>query len=219
MSSLSFEEAVDRKPFPAAALKRLASLLGSRGYLENPQDLKLYEYDGGVDKVLPDLVVFPHTTAEVSEIARISHEFGIPLVGRGAGTGLSGGAIPRNGGILVAFARMNKILAIDLENERAVVQPGVVNLEITLAVQGKKYFFAPDPSSQRACTIGGNVAENAGGPHTLAYGVTTNHVMALECVLPDGTIIETGEIRPTCPATISPACSPAQKAPWHWLRK
>ena len=116
----------------------------------------------------------------------------MPIVGRGAGTGLSGGAIPREGGIMIAFARMNRILEIDLENERAVVQPGVVNLDITLAVQGSGYFYAPDPSSQRACTIGGNVAENAGGPHTLAYGVTTNHVLGLEVVLPDGTVVETG---------------------------
>ena len=199
MSSLSCEAEFVRQPVVPAARKRLVELLGSRAYLDNPQDLKLYEYDGGVDKVLPDLVVFPRTTEDVSEIARISHEFGIPLVGRGAGTGLSGGAIPRQGGLMVAFARMNRILAIDLENERAVVQPGVVNLDITLAVQGKKYFFAPDPSSQRACTIGGNVAENAGGPHTLAYGVTTNHVTALECVLPDGTVFETGGGAPDLP--------------------
>ena len=93
---------------------------------------------------------------------------------------------------MINFARMNRILEIDLENERAVVEPGVVNLDITLAVQGQKYFYAPDPSSQRACTIGGNVAENAGGPHTLAYGVTTNHVLGLEIVLPNGEIYSTG---------------------------
>src|SRR5262249_11261049 len=100
--------------------------------------------------------------------------------------------IPREGGLMIAFARMNRILEIDLENERAVVQPGVVNLDITLAVDGAGYFYAPDPSSQRACTIGGNVAENAGGPPTLAYGVTTNHVLGIECVLADGTVVETG---------------------------
>src|SRR5262249_59458834 len=101
-------------------------------------------------------------------------------------------AIARCGGIMIGFARMNRILEIDLENERAVVEPGVVNLDLTLAVQGQGYFYAPDPSSQRACTIGGNVCENAGGPHTLAYGVTTNHVLGLEAVLPDGTLIQTG---------------------------
>ncbi|MDP9053883.1 MAG: FAD-binding protein, partial [Acidobacteriota bacterium] len=119
-------------------------------------------------------------------------EHGIPIVGRGAGTGLSGGAIPRSGGVVIGFSRMNRILEIDIENERAVLQPGVVNLDITLAVQGRGYFYAPDPSSQRACTIGGNVAENSGGPHTLAYGVTTNHVLGLEFVMPDGTIHTTG---------------------------
>src|SRR5689334_10840150 len=177
---------------PAGCKARIAALLGPRGYLDRPEDLALYEYDGGVDKHRPDLVVFPKNTAEVSAIVRTAHEFGIPFVGRGAGTGLSGGAIPREGGIMIAFARMNRILELDYENERAVVQPGVVNLDITLAVQDSGFFYAPDPSSQRACTIGGNVAENAGGPHTLAYGVTTNHVLGLEIVMPDGTVVETG---------------------------
>jgi glycolate oxidase len=113
-------------------------------------------------------------------------------VGRGAGTGLSGGAIARAGGMIVSFARMNRILEIDIENERALVEPGVVNLDISLAVEPYGYFYAPDPSSQRACTIGGNVAENAGGPHTLAHGVTTNHVVSLEVVLPDLTVAQFG---------------------------
>src|SRR5580658_6885773 len=152
---------------PPEFAKRLVSLLGARACLDKPEDLALYEYDGGVDKHLPDLVVFPRTTAEVGAIVKISREFGVPIVGRGAGTGLSGGAIPAHGGIIIAFARMNGILEIDLENERIVVQPGVVNLDITGAVESNGYFFAPDPSSQRACTIGGNVAENSGGPHTL----------------------------------------------------
>jgi glycolate oxidase len=112
---------------------------------------------------------------------------------------LSGGAIPRAGGVTIGFARMNRILEIDLDNERMVVQPGVVNLDMSLAVQGLGYFFAPDPSSQRACTIGGNVSENSGGPHTLAYGVTTNHVLGLEFVLPDGTVHTTGGKEPDSP--------------------
>jgi glycolate oxidase len=177
---------------PPGCAKRLASLLGPRGSLDRPEDLALYEYDGGIDKHRPDVVVFPRDTKDVAGILKIAGEYGMPCVGRGAGTGLSGGAIPREGGILIGFARMNAILAIDLENERAVVQPGVVNLDITGAVEAGGYFYAPDPSSQRACTIGGNVAENAGGPHTLAYGVTTNHVLGLEVVLPDGTVVETG---------------------------
>jgi glycolate oxidase len=129
---------------------------------------------------------------EVGALVRIANQSGMPIVGRGAGTGLSGGAIPRQGGMMIAFARMNRILNLDTANERAVVEPGVVNLDVTIAVERDGYFFAPDPSSQRACTVGGNVAENAGGPHTLAYGVTTNHVLGLELVLPDGSVIETG---------------------------
>src|ERR1700690_2935949 len=120
---------------PAGLTERVAAILGPRGYLDRPEDLTLYEYDGGVDKHRPDLVVFPRSTEDVAAIVRIAREFKLPFVGRGAGTGLSGGAIPREGGIVVAFARMNRILEIDLPNERAVLQPGVVNLDVTVAVQ------------------------------------------------------------------------------------
>jgi glycolate oxidase len=171
-------------------------VVGPRGYLHRPEDLALYEYDGGVDKARPELVVFPQCSEDVATIVRIANEHSIPIVGRGAGTGLSGGAIPRAGGVVISFARMNRILKIDLANERATLEPGVVNLEITQAVERQGYYYAPDPSSQKACTIGGNVAENAGGPHTLAYGVTTNHVLGLQAVLPDGTTIETGGASP-----------------------
>jgi glycolate oxidase len=184
---------------PADAKQKLIALLGPRGYLDRPEDLALYEYDGSVEKGLPEMVAFPRNTDEVAGIVRITAQCGVPIVGRGAGTGLSGGAIARLGGVVVGFARMNRILEIDLENECAVVEPGVVNLDITLAVQPHGYFYAPDPSSQRACTIGGNVAENAGGPHTLAYGVTTNHVRGLEFVLPDGTVVTTGGKTPDAP--------------------
>lgn len=175
-----------------AILNAIEQLLGPRGFLHQPEDLALYEYDGGIDKSRPDLVAFPESTEHVAALVRLANQHSIPIVGRGAGTGLSGGAIPRAGGLIISFARMNRILEIDLPNERAVVQPGVVNIEITQAVEAGGYFYAPDPSSQRACTIGGNVSENSGGPHTLAYGVTTNHVLGLECVLPDGSIIDTG---------------------------
>jgi len=168
------------------------AVLGPRGYLDRPEDLLLYQYDGSIDQAKPDLVAFPTSTEEVAALVKIGRERGVPIVGRGAGTGLSGGAIPSAGGMVISFARMNRILEIDLVNERAVLQPGVVNLEITQAVQKDGYFYAPDPSSQKACTIGGNVAENAGGPHTLAYGVTTNHVLGIEGVLPDGSIFSTG---------------------------
>jgi len=176
----------------ASVKAELAAVAGARHVLDRPEDLVLYEYDGGVDKHRPDVVVFPQSTAQVVEIVRIANRHGLPLVGRGAGTGLSGGSIPRAGGITMSFSRMNRILDIDLPNERMVVEPGVVNLDMSLAVAADKYFYAPDPSSQRACTIGGNVCENAGGPHTLAYGVTTNHVLGLELVLMDGSVIETG---------------------------
>ncbi len=178
---------------PPEALAELKAVTGANGCLDQPEDLALYEYDGSIDKARPDVVVFPRSTANVAAIVKISAARNIPIIGRGAGTGLSGGAIARAGGIMISFARMNRILEIDLANERAVLEPGVVNLDITGAVHADGYFYAPDPSSQRACTIGGNVAENAGGPHTLAYGVTTNHILALEAVLPDGTIIHTHE--------------------------
>ncbi|HXE04684.1 MAG TPA: FAD-linked oxidase C-terminal domain-containing protein [Bryobacteraceae bacterium] len=177
----------------AALLEALRSRFGNDGLLSSAHDLKLYSYDGGVDRHLPEIVVFPRTTDDVVFIVKTAKEHNAAIVGRGAGTGLSGGSIPRAGGVVIAFSRMNRILELDLENERAIVQPGVVNLDITLAAQPSGYFFAPDPSSQRACTIGGNVAENAGGPHTLAYGVTTNHIVSLEAVLADGAVIQIGD--------------------------
>lgn len=182
-----------------AALAEAGRILGPRGFLHSPHDLSLYEYDGSVDKHRPDLVCFPRSTQDVVELVKLAGRHGLPIVGRGAGTGLSGGAIPLSGGMMISFSRMNRILEIDLPNERAVVEPGVVNLDITLAVAADGYFYAPDPSSQRACTIGGNVAENAGGPHTLAYGVTTNHVLGLEAVLLDGSVIEVGGKEPEVP--------------------
>src|SRR5712671_1233649 len=184
---------------PAGTLQAVDRLLGPRGYLHRAEDLTLYEYDGSVDKARPDLVVFPKSADDVASIVRIANEQKIPIVGRGAGTGLSGGAIPRAGGIVISFARMNRILEVNFDDERAVLEPGVVNLDITQAAEQQGYFYAPDPSSQRACTIGGNVAENAGGPHTLAYGVTTNHVLGLEAVLPDGSAITTGGRAPDMP--------------------
>ena len=184
------------------ALEQIEKLLGPRGYLDRAEDLKLYEYDGSVDKALPELVAFPRSAEEAADLVRIAQEHGIPIVGRGAGTGLSGGVIARAGGIVISFARMNRIVEIDYANERAVLEPGVVNLEITQAVERQGYFYAPDPSSQKACTIGGNVSENAGGPHTLAYGVTTNHVLGLDTILPDGTRMTGGANRPICLDTI-----------------
>jgi glycolate oxidase len=170
----------------------MKSLLRVTNVLDQQEDLLLYEFDGSVEKGRPELVVFPSTTAEVVQIVKLAARYEVPVVGRGAGTGLSGGALARGGGVMIVFARMNRILEIDVENRRAVVQPGVVNLDITRAVEHAGLYFAPDPSSAKSCTIGGNVAENAGGPHTLAYGVTTNHIAELELVLPDGEIVRVG---------------------------
>ena len=175
----------------SSLVESVEKIVGRRGYLYKPEDLASYEYDGSIDKARPDLVAFPQSTEDVVALVKLANQCGVPITGRGAGTGLSGGAIAREGGLMISFARMNRILEIDLPNERAVVEPGVVNLDLTLAVEGDGYFYAPDPSSQRACTIGGNVSENSGGPHTLAYGVTTNHVLGLEVVLPDGSVLNT----------------------------
>lgn len=173
-------------------VREMKTLLGAANVLDKTEDLMLYEFDGSVEKARPDLVVFPHTTEDVCGIVRLAGKYEVPVVGRGAGTGLSGGALARGGGVMIVFARMNKILEIDLEQRRAMVQPGVVNADITRAVESAGLYFAPDPSSAKACTIGGNVAENAGGPHTLAYGVTTNHIAALELVLPGGQVVRIG---------------------------
>jgi glycolate oxidase len=175
-----------------ALIRELQSLLGPANVLSQKEDLLLYEFDGSVEKARPEVVVFPHTTEDVSRIVKLANKYQVPVVGRGAGTGLSGGALARGGGVMIVFARMNRILELDLENRRVVVQPGVVNLDITRASEHAGLYFPPDPSSQKSCTIGGNVAENAGGPHTLACGLTTNHVAALELVLPDGEIVRVG---------------------------
>jgi glycolate dehydrogenase FAD-linked subunit len=177
---------------PDTIIKELIAIMGPDGVLSRPEDLMLYEYDGLSALEAPDAVVFPTTTDQVVRMVRLAATRKMPIIPRGAGTGLSGGAVVTQGGIVVSFARMKRILEIDLENHRARVQPGVVNTDLTLAVADAGYYYAPDPSSQKACTIGGNVAENSGGPHTLAYGVTTNHVLGLEVVLPDGEVIRTG---------------------------
>jgi glycolate oxidase len=180
-------------------VREFEKLLGPSSVLYRPEDLLLYEYDGSIEKGRPDVVVFPATAEQVSCIVKLAAEHHLPIVGRGAGTGLSGGALARTGGVMLVFARMNRILKLDAENQRAVVQPGVVNFELTRAAEPHGLYFAPDPSSWKSCTIGGNVAENAGGPHTLAYGVTTNHVTALELVLPDGEIVRVGSSQGDAP--------------------
>src|SRR6267154_6818268 len=176
----------------SSIIRQLKKIAGKESVLDRPEELMLYEYDAGVDKHRPGAVVFAQTTQQVSQIMRLATDKKIPVVPRGAGTGLSGGAIARKESIVLGFARMNKVLEIDTANQRAVVQPGVVNLELSNATAKYGYYYAPDPSSQKACTIGGNVAENSGGPHTLALGVTVNHVTGIEVVLPSGRIVEFG---------------------------
>ena len=173
-------------------IAELEGIVGVRNVLSRAEDLVLYEYDGSVEKARPEVVVFPSSTADVVKVVKLAIKHDVAIVGRGAGTGLSGGALARGGGMMLAFGRMNKILQLDYENSRAVVQPGVVNFDLTRAVEHAGFYFAPDPSSQKSCTIGGNVSENSGGPHTLAYGVTSSHVTGLELVLPNGEVKRIG---------------------------
>jgi len=174
-------------------IAELREIAGADGVTSRATELKVYECDGWtIEKSAPDLLVRPRTTAEVSAILGLLYRRKLAFVPRGAGTGLSGGCLPINAPVMICTSRMNRVLAIDLENRRIDVESGVVNLHVTNAVKAQGYFYAPDPSSQVACTIGGNIAENSGGPHTLKYGVTTNHVLGLELVLPDGEVTELG---------------------------
>ncbi|WP_449060215.1 FAD-linked oxidase C-terminal domain-containing protein [Planomonospora algeriensis] len=172
------------------AARRLAAVLPPGAVITDPVRLRTYECDGLTHhRAVPGIVVLPETTGQVSAVVRICNEYGVPFVARGAGTGLSGGALPRTDGVLVVTSRMRRVLEVDLPNRRAVVEPGVTNLAITEAVGPHGYYYAPDPSSRQVCTIGGNVAENSGGAHCLKYGFTVNHVLALEIVTPDGDVV------------------------------
>src|SRR5207247_8281927 len=153
--------------------------------------LGTYECDGLTGRrVVPMLVVLPGSVEEVQAVVRLCNEFSVPFVARGAGTGLSGGALPVAEGIVISLARLDRILDVDVERGFVVVEPGVANLDVTRAVASEGFFYAPDPSSQQVCTIGGNVAENSGGAHCLKYGFTVNHVLAAEVVLPDGELVD-----------------------------
>ncbi len=179
-----------RKPEIVAALE---AVLPAGTVVSAVEELSTYETDGNsAYRQRPLLVVLPRSTGEVSATMRVLHGLGVPVVPWGAGTGLSGGALPMADGVTLALSRMNRILEIDLDNRCAVVQPGVTNLRITQAVQGDGFYYAPDPSSQIACSIGGNIAENAGGVHCLKYGVTTNNILGLEVVLADGEVLRVG---------------------------
>jgi glycolate oxidase len=180
-------QTIDRR-----VIRRLERAVGRDGVLWRPEEVIAFEYDGTIEKAQPQAVAFPTTAQQVAEVVRIALDAELPVVPRGAGTGLSGGAVAALGGVVVALTRMKRILEIDPVDRLAVVEPGVVNLELSKAAAPHGLYYAPDPSSQRVCTLGGNVAENAGGPHCLAYGVTTNHVLGLEVVLPDGDIVWLG---------------------------
>jgi glycolate oxidase len=175
------------------ALEELAAVVGPKHLIADAAGLRTYECDGltGV-RVRPLAVVLPGSTAEVSAAVRIATEYGLPVVPRGAGTGLSGGALPAADGIVIGLSRMNRILEVDLENLRMRVQPGVINLDVSRAIASAGYYYAPDPSSQSVCSIGGNIAENSGGAHCLKYGFTVNHVVAATVVLAGGRIVELG---------------------------
>lgn len=174
---------------PIGLLERLRLIVGEENCLAREGELFAYECDGlTLEPRRPLAVLLPETTLEVARIVRSCLEFGVHFVPRGAGTGLSGGAHATANSVLIECSRLNRVIEVDAEDRLAVVQPGVVNAELSTAIAHLGLFYAPDPSSQQACTIGGNVAENSGGPHTLKYGTTTNHILALEMVLPDGRI-------------------------------
>ncbi len=174
-------------------LDAFRSVLGHGGMITDPTQLKTYECDGLTNfRVVPAAVLLPEAAEQVQAVVRICHEHKIPFVARGSGTGLSGGALPVAEGVVLSLARMNRILEVDLANQRVVVEPGVINAFITQRIAPHGYFYAPDPSSQQVCSIGGNVAENSGGAHCLKYGFTTTHVLGVDVVLPNGELAQLG---------------------------
>ena len=176
-----------------ALIRTMQSILGPEGVITEREQLRSYECDGLMNyRVIPELVVLPETAAQVQAIVRVCFDEGIPFVARGSGTGLSGGALPVESGILIVLSRMRKILEVDIPNQRIVVEPGVINMWVSNEVADAGYYYAPDPASQIVSSIGGNLAENSGGVHCLKYGFTTNHVMGAEIVLPDGSMVNIG---------------------------
>jgi glycolate oxidase len=181
-------------------LEELTRICGAEHVLHEPVQLMTYECDALPHlRETPAFVVLPASAAEVQSVVRVCSREGVPFVARGHGTGLSGGALPVPGGIVIGLARLNRVLEIDLPNQRVTVEPGVTNLEITRQVAPQGYYYAPDPSSQQVCSIGGNVAENSGGAHCLKYGFTVHHVLEVEAVLPDGELVRIGSSVPDAP--------------------
>ena len=184
----------------ARIIQAMADVVSPAYVISDPVELKVYETDGlTIYKATPDVVVLPKSTAEVAEVVRLCVRERVPFVPRGAGTGLSGGALALEGGVVIGLNRMNRVLEVDYGNQRAVIEPGLVNIWLTNQVSPDGYYYAPDPASQTACSVGGNVAENSGGPHCLKYGVTTNHVLGLEVVLASGEILDIGGWTPDPP--------------------
>lgn len=178
---------------PVELIAELRSIVGSDSVLSSNSDLLVYECDGfTIEKNCPDVVVFPRTTEQIAAIVKACNKAEVKFLPRGAGTSLAGGCLPVGGGVMIVLTRMKEILDINLRDRYAIVQPGVVNVWLTQALKGTGFHYAPDPSSQGACTIGGNVATNSGGPHTLKYGVTVNHVLCVEAVMADGRIVQFG---------------------------
>ena len=175
-------------PLPEPVVGELRRLVGREAVIDSRNDLRIFERDGSIEGALPDAVVLAANTEQVAGVVKVAAKHVIPIVPRGAGTGLSGGAVTIRGGIALQLTRMRRILEIDTVAQTALVEPGVVNQELSLVAAQHGLFYAPDPSSQKACTIGGNAAENSGGPHCLYYGVTTNHVLGMEVVLADGSV-------------------------------
>ena len=180
-------------------MQELRRIVGDAHVLVEDADVIVYEQDGSILQAMPEIVVLPADVTQVSEVIRAARRAGFPIVPRGSGTGLAGGAVPAGGGVVVSLARLNRLLGVDYRNRTAELEPGVINLEVTKGVAKAGFFYAPDPSSQAACSIGGNLANNSGGPHTLAYGVTTNHALGVEVVLHDGSIVWLGGMVPDVP--------------------
>ena len=190
-SFVPYVPTVDRDT--AKLVARMKTVVGAENVLTSKADLATYECDGfTIAKSKPDVVVFPRSTQDIVGIVKICNELDVPFIARGAGTSLAGGCVPVGGGVMIALARMKTIHEINVRDRYAVVDPGVVNVWLTNALKPHGYHYAPDPSSQGACTIGGNVATNSGGPHTLKYGVTVNHILGIELVLPDGNVVTVG---------------------------
>ena len=183
----------EMKSITPALLRSLRAIVGDENLITRPEDLLVYECDAfTLEKNAPQVVVLPRSTEEVAEVVKLCRQEELPIIPRGAGTSLSGAVLAVEGGVMIALTRMNRVLSVDYENRRALVEAGCVNAWITQAVKQRGLLYAPDPSSQPACTIGGNVATNSGGPHTLKYGVTTNHVLGFEMVMADGEVIWLG---------------------------